>query len=87
MKTIKIGTGENEHTLGGETVLARHEKTLVSKNLYAVAVCNAEEDAKNETVFENIPKIDYQRIGERMYIELIYVNYVEGKGKISISLL
>ncbi len=81
MKTIKIGTGENEHTLGGETVLARHEKTFVSKNLYAVAVCNAEEDAKNETVFENIPKIDYQRIGERMYIELIYVNYVEGKGE------
>ena len=27
MKTIKIGTGDEELTLGGETVLFRHEKT------------------------------------------------------------
>ena len=31
MKTITIG----EHTLGGETVLQRHDKTFVSKTLYA----------------------------------------------------
>ena len=26
MKTIKVGTGDSELTLGGETVLQRHEK-------------------------------------------------------------
>ena len=31
MKTIKVGTGEGEYTLGGETVLFRHEKTLSAK--------------------------------------------------------
>ena len=31
MKTIKVGTGDSEYTLGGETVLYRHEKTFVSK--------------------------------------------------------
>ena len=31
MKTIKIGTGDEELTLGGETVLFRHEKTFVNK--------------------------------------------------------
>lgn len=36
MKTIKVGAGDAELTLGGETVLFRHEKTLVSKNLFAV---------------------------------------------------
>ena len=50
MKTIKVGTGDTEMTLGGETVLFRHEKTLVSKNLYAVPVCTkmpaADVDAK-----------------------------------------
>lgn len=35
MKTITVG----DHKLGGETVLFRHEKTLVNKNLYAVSVC------------------------------------------------
>ena len=31
MKTIKVGTGDAEQSLGGETVLFRHEKTFVSK--------------------------------------------------------
>lgn len=79
MKTIKFGTGENEHTLGGETVLFRHEKTFVSKNLYAVSVCNAAPDEHNAKVFEDIAKIDYDRIGERMFVEILFVNYVEGK--------
>ena len=81
MKTIKIGTGDNEHSLGGETVLARHEKTFVSKPLYALSVCNAASDEHNDGVFANIGNIDYLRIGERMYIEFIYVNYVDGKGE------
>ena len=38
MKTIKIGTGDAEFTLGGETVLFRHEKTFVSKPRYAVSL-------------------------------------------------
>ena len=37
MKTIKVGTGEGEYTLGGETVLLRHEKTFVSKTRYEVS--------------------------------------------------
>ncbi len=81
MKTIKTGTGKNEHTLGGETVLFRHEKTLVSRNLFAMAVCNAMEDADNEKVFANIGKVDYERIGERMYVEFIFVNYVKLGGE------
>ena len=41
MKTITVG----EHKLGGETVLFRHEKTLVNKNLYAVSVCTCMDEA------------------------------------------
>ena len=68
MKTITVG----EHKLGGETVLYRHEKTLVNKNLFAVCVCTdcAEEaDAK----LAEVAKVDYERIGERMYVESIFV--------------
>ncbi len=36
MKSITIGAGAAAHTLGGETVLFRHDKTFVSKNIYAV---------------------------------------------------
>ena len=46
MKTIKIGTGEGEHTLGGETVLYRHEKTFVSRNIFAAPLCTCMDDAE-----------------------------------------
>jgi len=71
MKTIKIGTGAEEHTLGGE-------KTFVSKPRYAVALCTCMDDATVEAKLAEIPKVDYDRIGERMYAELVYVNCGEG---------
>ena len=74
MKTIKIGTGDGEFTLGGETVLFRHEKTFVSKPRYAVALCTCMDDATVEAKLAEIPKVDYDRIGERMYAEIVYVN-------------
>ena len=78
MKTIKIGAGEEEFTLGGETVLFRHEKTFVSKPRYAVSLCTDMDDAAVEAKLAEIPKVDYDRIGERMYAELVYVNCGEG---------
>ena len=89
MKTIKVGTGEAEYSLGGETVLYRHEKTFVSKTRYAVRVNAADVDAKMAV----IDNVDYDRIGERMHVEMVYVDYtgeadyaetvkkVAGKGK------
>ncbi|MFV0528587.1 MAG: acetyl-CoA decarbonylase/synthase complex subunit gamma [Lachnospiraceae bacterium] len=74
MKTIKVGTGDAEYTLGGETVLYRHDKTFVSRTRYAVAVCTDQDDAAIDAKLAEIPKVDYERIGERMYTELIYVN-------------
>ena len=74
MKTIKIGTGAEEITLGGETVLFRHEKTFVNKSRYAVELCTCMDDATVEAKLAEIPKVDYDRIGERMYTELVYVN-------------
>lgn len=74
MKTIKVGAGD-AFQLGGETVLFRHEKTLVSKNLFAVTVTAANADEK----LASIPKVDYVRIGERMYVEMVNVVYT-GEG-------
>ncbi|MBQ5414875.1 MAG: acetyl-CoA decarbonylase/synthase complex subunit gamma [Firmicutes bacterium] len=80
MKTIEVGTGDSAHKLGGETVLFRHEKTFVSKNLFAATVCSCMDEAEIDAVLANIKKVDYDRIGERMYSEMLYVNYAEAKG-------
>jgi acetyl-CoA decarbonylase/synthase complex subunit gamma len=71
MKAIAIGTGDREYKLGGETVLFRHDKTFVSKSLYAVTVCQGCVDEK----LPKITQIDYDRIGERMIVELINVEF------------
>ena len=78
MKTIKVGTGDAEYTLGGETVLFRHEKTFVSKPRYAVSVscCDADVDAKLAAA----SVVDYDRIGERMHVEMLYVQYCNSCG-------
>ena len=81
MKTIKVGVGENELTLGGETVLFRHEKTYVSKTRYAVNVCTCMDDATIDAKLAAATKVDYERIGERMIVELIYVKYEDGADK------
>jgi acetyl-CoA decarbonylase/synthase complex subunit gamma len=75
MRTVKIGAGEQEYSLGGETVLFRHDKTFVSKSLYAVNV--TPEDA--DDTLEDVLKIDYERISERMIVELINVAYTGDK--------
>lgn len=81
MKTIKVGAGENEISLGGETVLFRHEKTFVSKTRYAVSLCNCMDDAEIDAKLAAIPAVDYERIGERMFVEMVYVNYCAESGK------
>ena len=70
MKTITFG---KDHKLGGETVMFRHEKTLVNKNLYAVPVSTAMSEAEVDKKLADMAKIDYERIGERMYVETIFV--------------
>ena len=73
MKTIQVGNFK----MGGETVLARHEKTFVSKNLYAVSVSDSMENA--DQVLADLQKVDYERIGERMFVEMVFVTYAGNK--------
>ena len=69
MKTIEVGSGDNAHKLGGETVLFRHEKTLVNQNLFAPYLCTAWMTPTSTRSSPSIKKVDYERIGEREYVE------------------
>ena len=70
MKTIEVGA----HKLGGETVMMRHEKTLVNRNLFAATLCTCMDDAAVEARLEGIKKVDYERIGEREMVECVFVH-------------
>ncbi|MDR0518460.1 MAG: acetyl-CoA decarbonylase/synthase complex subunit gamma [Clostridiales Family XIII bacterium] len=71
MKSFKIGPADAELSLGGETVLFRHDKTFVSKTLFAVSADAAGTDA----AIEAIKSVDYERIGERMSVEIVNLEY------------
>ena len=70
MQTITVGA----HKLGGETVMMRHEKTLVNRNLFAATLCTCMDDAAVEARLEGIRKGDYERIGEREMVECVFVH-------------
>ena len=69
MKTIEVGG----HKLGGETVLFRHEKTLVSPARYAVKIAACQDDAVLDAQIEAMKAVDYERIGEREYVEYAFI--------------
>lgn len=79
MKTIKIGKGDNEYALGGETVLFRHEKTFVNRNRFAVIFSDSMGEEIIASKLENIKKVNYIRIGEKMQVEIAALKYTGNK--------
>ena len=75
MKALKVGTKESEYTLGGETVLFRHEKTLVSRNRFAVQFSDSMSEESIDNRISNMKLVDYIRIGEEMKVEFALVKY------------
>ena len=70
MQTITVGA----HKLGGETVMMRHEKTLVNRNLFAGTLDTSMDEAAVVARLEGIRKVDYERIGEREMVECVFVH-------------
>ncbi|MEF9991213.1 MAG: acetyl-CoA decarbonylase/synthase complex subunit gamma [Peptostreptococcaceae bacterium] len=81
MKTLKIGAGESEYELGGETVLFRHEKTLVNRNRYALSFNDSMTEEDIDAKLYNMKVVNYIRIGEEMKVEIALLEYKEDKEK------
>ena len=75
MKTIEFAG----HKLGGETVMFRHEKTFNAPTLYGVFLCDGLDETENDARIAKMLKVDYDRIGEHMHVETIFVNHADGK--------
>ena len=79
MKSLKIGAGEAQYDLGGETVLFRHEKTFLNKNRFAVELCDCMTEDEINSKLENIKAVNYIRIGEEMKVEIAALRYNSNK--------
>jgi len=74
MLTVKIGVGEKELALGGETVLFRHEEKFYHPTGVAVRVSAALEDAEIDARLEVIERLHFTRVGEEIGVDLIAVD-------------
>ncbi len=79
MRGVKVGNGTSEYELGSETVLFRHEKTLVNRNRYAVAFNDAMTNEDIDLKIANIKAVNYIRIGEEMKAEMVVLEYRDNK--------
>ncbi|MFO8111549.1 MAG: acetyl-CoA decarbonylase/synthase complex subunit gamma [Desulfosalsimonadaceae bacterium] len=75
---VKIGKGVRERTIGGETVLYRHEKTFYNPTILAATVASdiSDDDLKQKLTVWNA--FQFERVGFNLRPELIVVDDANG---------
>jgi acetyl-CoA decarbonylase/synthase complex subunit gamma len=78
IRPVKIGMKEGVKTIGGETVMFRHEKTFFNPTLIAGLVTTAMADADVDQKLAQFMKLQYERVGLLLRPELIAVHDENG---------
>jgi len=63
IRPVKIGVGDEAVTVGGETVLFRHEKTFVNSPGIAILISDTMEDGEVEARVKKLDELEYERVG------------------------
>jgi len=80
IRPVVIGTGERKLTIGGETVLFRHEKTFVNPPGIAVLVTDEMTDEEVAGRLERFKSLEYERVGLTLRADLVAVKSLSGDG-------
>ncbi|CAN2043513.1 Corrinoid/iron-sulfur protein large subunit [Candidatus Magnetomoraceae bacterium gMMP-13] len=78
IRPVVIGNGVRKFTIGGETVLYRHEKTFFNQTAIATLVPSDMADADLETKLKEWNVFQYERVGLYLKPELIALKDVNG---------
>jgi acetyl-CoA decarbonylase/synthase complex subunit gamma len=75
---VDIGKGVRKRTVGGETVMYRHEKTFYNQTAFAAAIGSDIADADLETKLKAWNALQYERVGLNLRPELVALKDVNG---------
>jgi len=75
---VEIGKGVRKKTVGGETVLYRHEKTFFNQTAFAAIIASDIADAALETKLKAWNALQYERVGLNLRPELVALKDVNG---------
>ncbi len=74
MTTVKIGVGDAEYAIGGETVLFRHEEKFHHPTGIAIRISNALPDSEIDARLEAIEKLHFVRVGQEIGVNFVAVD-------------
>jgi acetyl-CoA decarbonylase/synthase complex subunit gamma len=78
IRPVKFGMKEGVKTIGGETVMFRHEKTFFNPTLIAGLVSTAMADSEVDQKLDQFMKLQYDRVGLLLRPEMIAVKDASG---------
>jgi acetyl-CoA decarbonylase/synthase complex subunit gamma len=78
IRPVKIGVAEDAVTVGGETVLFRHEKTFVNSPGIAILITDAMDDAEVDGRVDRLEQLKYDRVGLLLQADLVAAKCVSG---------
>ena len=80
IRPVKIGVADEAVTVGGETVLFRHEKTFMNPPGIAILISDAMDDAKVEARIKKLEELQYDRVGLLLRANLAAAKCESGDG-------
>ena len=80
IRPVKIGVGDEAVTVGGETVLFRHEKTFMNPPGIAILISDAMDDAEVEARIKKLEELQYERVGLLLRANLAAAKCESGDG-------
>ncbi|MDH3347031.1 MAG: acetyl-CoA decarbonylase/synthase complex subunit gamma [Desulfobulbaceae bacterium] len=80
IRTIKLGSGDSQFTIGGETCLFRHEKRFENPTGIAVVVSTEDSDGDVDGKLNRFNTLEYERVGVHMRADLVAVRDANGDG-------
>jgi len=81
IRPVKMGSGDTERTVGGETVLFRHEKTFFNAPILTAALTTDMSDDVISAKLKNWMAYQYERVGLNLRPEMVAIKDVDGSAE------
>ena len=78
IRPVTIGKGENAKTIGGETVMFRHEKRFENAPAIALLISDAMTEADIDKRIESFNTLVYDRVGQTLRAEMVALKCQSG---------
>ncbi|MEW6387119.1 MAG: acetyl-CoA decarbonylase/synthase complex subunit gamma [Thermodesulfobacteriota bacterium] len=78
IRPVKLGPKDALKTIGGETVMFRHEKTFFNPTLIAGLLTTAMSDAEVSQKIDTFNKLQFERVGLNLRPEMFAIKDVDG---------